>query len=367
MKNSHKIWLGVTAASVLVLASCAPTDAGAGNASDSGDAAVEAVDVAIITSTTGPLASYGAQYMDGLEAGLDYVTDGTNTIDGIEINLVHGDDKGDPDTAVQLAKEYIGDGVNIIAGTAVSGISTQLAEQAEQNKVLYISGPAATDAVTGINDYTFRSGRQSQQDVATAGTFLDTLEGSKIVVYAQQNAFGEGNVEAVESILGAEGAEVDSVLVPEDATEFTAFSQQVLDASPDLVFVAWAGATSGSMWQSLSQQGVFDEVPVVTGLGDEATYGAFGEASEEINFLNHYFPGAPDNEVNDAMLEYLEAQDKTADLFTPDGFVAAQMIAEAVSKGQGDVEAAREALEGFTFEGPKGTTTIRPEDHALLQ
>ncbi|HEY4536147.1 MAG TPA: substrate-binding domain-containing protein [Enteractinococcus sp.] len=367
MKNSHKIWLGVTAASALVLAACAPTDAGAESDSEGGEAAVESVDVAIITSTTGPLAGYGAQYIDGLEAGLDYVTDGTNTIDGIEINLIYGDDKGDPDTAVQLAKEHIGAGVNIIAGTAVSGISTQLAEQAEQNKILYISGPAATDAVTGVNDYTFRSGRQSQQDVATAGTFLDTLEDSNVVVYAQQNAFGEGNVAAVEQILGAEGANVDSVLVPEDATEFTAFSQQVLDASPDLVFVAWAGATSGSMWQSLSQQGVFEDVPVVTGLGDEATYGAFGEASEEISFLNHYFAGAPDNEVNDAMLEYLEAEGKTADLFTPDGFVAAQMIAEAVSKGQGDVEAAKEALEGFTFEGPKGTTTVRAEDHALIQ
>ena len=36
-----------------------------------------------------------------------------------------------------------------------------------------VGGPAATDALTGINDYTFRSGRQTYQDVATAGTFLD--------------------------------------------------------------------------------------------------------------------------------------------------------------------------------------------------
>jgi hypothetical protein len=35
-------------------------------------------------------------------------------------------------------------------------------------------GPAAADAITGINEYTFRSGRQSAQDVATAGTFSMT-------------------------------------------------------------------------------------------------------------------------------------------------------------------------------------------------
>ena len=53
-----------------------------------------------------------------------------------------------------------------------------------------------------------------------------------------------------------------------------------------MVFVAWAGATSGSMWQAMSQQGVLDAVPVVTGLGDVATYGAYGEASESIGALN---------------------------------------------------------------------------------
>lgn len=369
MRVSKKLLIGALAAGALVLSGCAPTaDQPSAPETPEGDTpSTESVDVAILTSVTGPLAGYGDQFLSGLEAGFDYVTDGTGEVDGIKINLIYGDDKGDADTAVQLAKEYIGDGVSIIAGTAVSGIALQLAEQAAQNKILYISGPAAADGITGVNEYTFRSGRQSMQDVATAGTFLDDITDKKVVVYAQDNAFGGGNVAAVEMILGAKGANVTSVLVPEDATEFTAFSQQLIDSDPDLVFVAWAGATSGSMWQSLSQQGVFDSVPVVTGLGDEVTFGAFGEASEQISFLNHYFAGGPDNAVNDAMLEYLEGKGKKADLFTPDGFVAAIMIAEAVSKGKGDVEAARAALEGFSFDGPKGKTTVRAEDHALIQ
>ena len=160
-----------------------------------------------------------------------------------------------------------------IAGSASSGVAAAMAEQAGQNKVLFISGPAAADALTGINGYTFRSGRQSAQDVATAGTFLGDLEGKTVTVFAQNNAFGQGNEAAVKAILGAKCATVNSVLVAEDVTEFTPFAQQVLAGAPDLVFVAWAGATSGAMWQAMSQQGVFDKVPVVTGLGDSATVG----------------------------------------------------------------------------------------------
>jgi len=257
--------------------------------------------------------------------------------------------------------------VNILAGSASSGVALALAEQAAQNQVLFLSGPAAADGVTGINEYTFRTGRQSAQDVATAGGFLDDIEGKKITVFAQNSAFGQGNEAAVKAILGGKGAEVDSVLVAEDVTEFTPFAQQVLAGAPDLVFVAWAGATSGAMWQAMSQQGVLDDIPVVTGLGDAATFGAYGAASEQISFLNHYFAGGPDNEVNDAMVEAVEAAGGTPDLFTPDGFVAALMLVQAVGEGKGDVDAMIEALEGWSFDGPKGETTVRASDHALLQ
>lgn len=358
--------VAVVATAALTLSACAP-QASTPDPSGSEASGPAEITVGVITSETGPLAGYGKQYLDGFKAGLDYATDGTGQIDGTTIVVDYRDDAGDPDTAVGAAKELIGAGVNILAGSASSGVAAAVAEQAGQNKVLFVSGPAAADALTGINGYTFRSGRQSAQDVATAGTFLGDLSGKKITVLAQNTAFGQGNEAAVKAILGAKGATVDSVLVAEDVTEFTPFAQQVLAGAPDLVFVAWAGTTSGSMWQAMSQQGVLDQVPVVTGLGDAATFGAYGEASEKISFLNYYFPGAPDNAVNTKMIDLVEKAGGTPDLFTPDGFNAALMLVHAIAEGKGDVDAMVSSLEGFSFDGPKGTLTVRAGDHALLQ
>lgn len=354
----------------LGLAGCAPSNEGSGSGGDGTGGAdgggPEEVRVGIVYSETGPLAAYGRTYREGLEAGIDYATNGTGEVNGTTITLTFRDDGGVVDTAVAAARDLIGQDYSVIAGTVVSGIALQLAEQAAQNEVLYISGPAATDGIQGINRYTFRSGRQSLQDVATAGAFIEG-EGQKVVVFAQDNAFGQGNLAAVQAVLGAEGAEVDSVLVPEDATEFTPFATQLLNSDADLVFVAWAGATSGAMWQALGQQGVFDASPVATGLGDAATYDAYGEVSDQISFLSHYFPAAPDTEINTAMVEAIEDDGGVADLFSPDGFVAGQMIVHAIAEGGDDVDAMIEALEGWSFEGPKGNYTIRAEDHALIQ
>jgi branched-chain amino acid transport system substrate-binding protein len=55
------------------------------------------------------------------------------------------------------------------------------------------------------------------------------------------------------------------------------------------------------------------------------------------------------------------------DLFTPDGFVAAQMIVHALQKGDGDPDKMVSALEGWKFLAPKGFQAIRPQDHAMLQ
>lgn len=355
------------AIAALALTACAPTTAGPAASEGADGTESVAVSAAMITSITGPLAAYGASYQQGFEAGLDYATEGTGEIEGIDLTIEWIDDQGNPDTAVTQAKDVIGQGFQIIGGSAASGVALAVAEQAAQNNVLFLSGPAAADAITGVNEQTFRSGRQTLQDVATAATFLDSVEGSNIVVFAQDNAFGQGNVASVEAVLGAEGATVTPILVAEDATEFTPFAQQISAASPDLVFVAWAGATTGAMWEALAQQQVLADTTVVTGLADRASYQAYGPGSADIQFLNHYFPGATDTEAAQAMDAYLAEHDHEADLFTVDGFVGAQMLVQAITEGRGDVDAMIGALEGWTFESVKGELTIRAEDHALIQ
>lgn len=363
MRRTPKLVGAGVVVAALALTACAPTT----TAPAEGEDGSVAVSVGMLTSITGPLAAYGEAYQQGFEAGLDYATDGTGEIDGVDLTIEWVDDQGNPDTAVTQAKDLIGRGFEVIGGSAASGVALAVAEQAAQNDTLFLSGPAAADAITGINDQTFRSGRQTLQDVATAATFLDSVEGSSIVVFAQDNAFGQGNVASVEAVLGAEGADVTPILVAEDATEFTPFAQQIAAASPDLVFVAWAGATTGAMWEALAQQGVLADTTVVTGLADRASYQAYGPGSGDIQFLNHYFPGATDTEAAQAMDAYLEEHGHEADLFTVDGFVGAQMLVRAVAEGKGDTAAMIAALEGWTFDSVKGELTIRADDHALVQ
>ncbi|MGH3002355.1 MAG: substrate-binding domain-containing protein [Gaiellaceae bacterium] len=322
--------------------------------------------VGVIYSRTGAFAAYGAEYAEGLRLGLSYATGGTNAVDGHPIQLTMEDGQTNPATAVSEAKDLIGKGYKVIVGGVSSAVSLQLAQVADQNHVLFISGPAATDAITGANRYTFRSGRQSYQDVLAANSFLSGV-GKKIVVFAQDYAFGQGNVAAVQAVLGGKGHKVSSILVPLTANDFTPFARQAAQAKPDLVFVAWAGSTTGAMWQALQQQGVFNATTVTTGLANSATWQGYGPASGSIKFLAHYVWNGPRNKVNNWLVRTMRRRGQLPDLFTPDGFNAAQMLVHSLGKAGYNPDKMIGALEGWKFIGPKGSMYIRPQDHALAQ
>ena len=72
--------------------------------------------------------------------------------------------------------------------------------------------------------------------------------------------------------------------------------------------------------------------------------------------------------MNDFLVRSMRKRGQVPDIFTPDGFVAGQMIVRALDVANGDnVDRMISALEGWSFVGPKGQQTIRKADHAMIQ
>jgi branched-chain amino acid transport system substrate-binding protein len=329
--------------------------------------AAGSVNVAFIYPKTGGLAAFGQEEFDGFNAGLAYVQ---GKCGGYTINPTFIDDATDPATAIAAFKNEVGQGVKIIAGTGSSGIALQLGPLAAQNGVLYIAGAAAADAVTGLNRNTFRAGRQTLQDVLdAANVFPPKSAGKKVVVFAEDTAFGAGNVAAVQAIFGAKGHSVTKILSPFGAADLTPYAQQLSNSGADAAFVAWANTTNAAaMWQSLQQQGVTKKMTLITGLANRASYDAIGPLVPGVTLISHYVYTAPHNAANTFLIKWMaKNRHQVPDLFTPDGFVTAQMICRAIAKGGTDTTKQISALEGWKFLAPKGSQYIRPADHAMIQ
>ena len=329
-----------------------------------------AIKVGMILEQTGIYSAYETEWRQGFNIGLKYATNGTDKVNGQKLAINWDDDADNPTTAVSDFKAYVGAGYKIIGGTGDSSIADELAPLAAANKVLYISGAAADDAITGVNRYTFRSGRQTYQDVQTAKSYVQALgTGKTILVLGQDFAFGQSYVTDATNAFKSLGDTVDNLLVPLTTTDFTSTALQVQQDHPDIIFLAWAGTTGAPLMQALQQQGALATAHVVTGLANIVTYPFYGTIGTSFNYLSLYVSNGSSNKPNDYLIKAMEQKyHQQPDLFTPDGFVWAQMLVRAIQTGDGtNVNSMIKGLAGWSFLAPKGEQTIRVSDHAMLQ
>lgn len=343
----------------------------------------EPVKVGLITDETGALAIYGAHILRAFPLGMEYATgaegvdNGDYTsymVDECEFQIFVRDDQSNPENTATVGRELIEEvGVDIIVGTVSSGATATLQELARENNVIHIAAPAAANDLTGVNfnENSFRTSRNNYQDAVNICEYL-TTQYDTFVQIAPDYSFGYGGAAAFRDACSLFGGEfvTDDIFAPADTTEFTPYMEQVLDSGAEAFVVTWAGGGFIPMMQSATELGVFDEMEMAAGFVDNVVMPAFfGNAiGSTSGILYHYT--APDNAINDWLIEQVQADYATfPDLFDADGMNAALLVVEAVKASSGDAsaDALIPAMEGIEFEGPKGTIFIRPEDHVAMQ
>jgi branched-chain amino acid transport system substrate-binding protein len=143
------------------------------------------------------------------------------------------------------------------------------------------------------------------------------------------------------------------------------------DTDADAFLVTWAGGGFVPLLQSAIDLGVIDEDTVLgSPFVDNVVMPAFFSNAVGATSVILYHYTAPSNSVNDYLIDQVAANFETVpDLFDADGMNAAIMVIEAlkVTNGAADADSLKAALEGLSFEGPKGLIEIRAEDHVALQ
>jgi branched-chain amino acid transport system substrate-binding protein len=331
--------------------------------------------IAHIYSRTGPLEAYGKQTQTGLMMGLEYATGGTMAVNGRKIVLIEKDDQGKPDLGKSLlATAYADDKVDLAIGPTSSGVALAMLPVAEEYKKILLVEPAVADSITGDkwNKYVFRTGRNSSQDAISNAVAMDKA-GTSVVTLAQDYAFGRDGVKAFKDAL-KNAKIVHEEYLPQTTTDFTAGIQRIVDKLKDqpgrkAIEVIWAGGTppyNALAAQNLKQRYNID---VFTGgniLPAMASYKNF----PGMEGATYYYFGIPKNPVNEALVAQHYKQFKSPpDFFTAGGFSAAMALVTALKKTNGDTNSDKliAAMEGMSFDTPKGKMTFRKEDHQAMQ
>jgi branched-chain amino acid transport system substrate-binding protein len=330
--------------------------------------------IALIAGKTGPLEAYAKETETGFMMGLEYLTGGKMEIGGRKLKVIVKDDQSKPDLGrTLLAEAYGDDKVDIAVGTSSSGSAIAMLPVAKEYKKVLIVEPAVADAITGDkwNRYIFRTARSSMQDAMAAAS---TLKSGSVAFLAQDYAFGRDGVKAGKEALAATGSKAQVIheeYAPMTTTDFTASAQRLFDAlkdkpQPRLLQIVWAGPHPMNKLADMKPEryGVIlspggNILPVMKTWKSQA--GTQGTV--------YYYYAFPQNKMNDWLVaEHTKRFKAPPDMFTAGGMAAASAVYTALAKAPGgDSEKLVAAMEGMSFETPKGKMTFRKEDHQALQ
>ena len=328
--------------------------------------------IALIASKSGPLEAYAKQTIVGFQMGLDYATQGTMMVAGRKLVVIEKDDQGKPDVGKSLlAAAYADDKVDIAVGPTASPVALAMLPVAEEYKKILLVEPAVADSITGDkwNKYIFRTGRNSSQDAIANAVALDK-PGNTLVTLAQDNAFGRDGVKAFREALKKTKLAHEEYL-PAATSDFTAAAQRIIDKLKDLpgrkiVWIVWAG---GNPFKIADLDFKRHNIEIATGGNILPAMTAYKQFPGMEGGLYYYF-GIPKNPVNEWLVANHYTKYKSPpDFFTAGGMSAAIAVVEALKKTSGDSSTPKliAAMEGMSFQTPKGRMTFRKEDHQAMQ
>ncbi|MEX3316679.1 substrate-binding domain-containing protein [Sulfitobacter sp. PS-8MA] len=339
--------------------------------------AEDPIKIALVHGISGSsFEAFSKQAQTGFELGIEYATDGTNTVKGHPIELIIKDTQFKPDVArAVLAEAYGDDEVLMAVGSTSSGVAKGMLPIAEEYEKILIVEPAVADSLTGpdSNRYVFKTSRNSSMDMQAQALALQPDENLFVATIAEDYAFGHDGISAFKAALEGTGATVVAEeYVPQGTADFTAPAERLFNALKDkegrkviLAYIAGGGDGPGKI-KAMNPERYGIEIsmgghilPVLP------TYKRFPGMEGAV----YYYYEAYDNPVNDWLVKtHQERFDSPPDFFTAGGMSAALAAVKAIETADSlETEDLIDAMEGMSWETPKGTMTFRPEDHQALQ
>jgi len=368
-RTTHKPWRRASGLAALLAAPVLALTAPSAVAKD--------IKICLIAGKTGPLEAYAKQTEAGFMMGLEYLTKNTMQVGADKLQVIVKDDQLKPDRGKTLLEEcYSDDKVDIAVGTTGSPVALAMLPVAEEFKKVLLVEPAVADSITGAkwNRYIFRTGRSSYQDALANAATVPENEDVAIGMLGLDTAFGRDGVKAYKQALASlrpKAKIVAEEYAAGNTADFAPFAERLFNALKDqpgkrIIGFIWAGPHPLAKFADMKPERF--NIALAPGGNILPVMNAWKQFAGTEGGIYYYFD-FPKNPLNDWLkAEYAKRHGAPPDFFVAGGFSAAAAVVAALTKaGSTDTEKLIAAMEGMSFETPKGTMTFRKEDHQAMQ
>jgi len=238
---------------------------------------------------TGKDAVFGAQLKYGAEQAAADIN-AAGGINGQKIELVFGDDAGDPKQGRSVANTFVGEGVRFVIGHFNSGVSEPASDVYAENSILMITPASTNPKITerGLWNVFRTCGRDDQQGKVAGEYLAQNFKDRKVAVTHDKTTYGKGLADETKKTMNALGlTEVLYEGVNAGERDFSALVSKIKASGADVVYWGGVHTEGGSILRQMRAGGVnavmmggdgiaANEFALLGGPGTEGTLMTFG-------------------------------------------------------------------------------------------
>jgi branched-chain amino acid transport system substrate-binding protein len=328
--------IAVTALAALALASCGGE---------------QKLKMGVAGPLTGKDAVFGAQLKNGVEQAVEDINAAGGLL-GQKIELLFGDDAGDPKQGRSVANNFVGDGVSFVVGHFNSGVTEPASDVYAENGILMITPGSTNPKITerGLANVFRTCGRDDQQGKVAGDYIAANFKDKKVAIAHDKTTYGKGLADETKKAMNAAG--VQEVLyegINAGERDFSALVSKIKASGADIVYWGGVHTEGGSILRQMRAAGVTavmmggdgiatDEFAALGGPGTDGTLMTFG-------------PDPQKRAEAQAVLEKFKARNFKPEAYTLYAYASVQVIAEAAKaiNSLDPVKVAAELRTGKTY------------------
>jgi branched-chain amino acid transport system substrate-binding protein len=328
-----------------------------------GDAPIK---VGIVGPLTGPFATTGVGFRQGLEA---YVALHGDKAGGRRIEVIYRDSTANPTTAKALTEELlVKDKVQMLGGYMLTPEAIAAVPVVNETKTPLFLFNASTPVLLKMSPYFVRMG-QNMNIPAELGATWSRQQGKSRGYVAVADYLPGHVVEAafVAKFEGEGGKIVGKDRIPLSTVDFAPFAERIANANPDVleVFIT-PGAPAVGFIKALAARGLTQKILII-GQGEAEDNDLHLFDDSVLNFHSIiYIAGSLDNPENNALKDKLrekfgpEAAPSAFTIGAFDGLHVMYRMVETLAGKPFDGDAAIKSVLGYSWKSPRGPVTINP-------
>ncbi|QND53821.1 ABC transporter substrate-binding protein [Phyllobacterium sp. 628] len=298
-----------------------------------------------IAPVTGPVAAYGMQVKNGVEAAAEAIN-AEGGIKGEKIVIKLFDDAGEPKQGVSVANQVVGEGIKFVVGPVTSGVSMPVSDVLAENGILMITPTSTTpDLTTRGLETVFRTcGRDDQQADVAAKYMLEHYKDKRIAIVYDKNTYGTGLANGLKAALNKGGVkEVVNQGINAGEKDYSALVTRLKAEKAEVIYFGGYHPEGGLIARQLADQGIKAQIIGAEGLSNTEYWAIGGDAAAGTLFTNSADPTK--NPSASKIIDALKAKNIPAEAFTLNAYAALQVIKAGIEKaGSADPAAVAEAL-----------------------